>query len=338
VHSRKYGIGQVVGYLISALCIAILAFRIDWPLFIEYFRSANPFWLAAAVPFAIVTYVFFTLRWRLLLSFRPPLLFGKVFSFLMLGYSANSLFPMRAGDALRVALVRREYGQGVARAFSSILLERVFDLLTLLSFGALVALSGKLPEGIIDALWTVAILAALLIVLIVMIALHANTAAGMLQRLTRPLGERVGRELVFHLHQFADAIDAVFPRDRGSAIRLVAVVITSLLGWGSFGIAMIACTAAFGVEPAISAGLLMMVVTNLGSAIPSSPGSVGVYHALAVVALAAWSVQFDLALSVATTSHAIAVGIQLVLGLLAMVTLRRHNALPAALPPSDTTP
>jgi hypothetical protein len=41
---------------------------------------------------------------------------------------------------------------------------------------------------------------------------------------------------------------------------------------------MIACVETFGIPAAIG-GLLMVVLTNLGGIIPSSPGSIGIYHA-----------------------------------------------------------
>ena len=86
------------------------------------------------------------------------------------------------------------------------------------------------------------------------------------------------------------------------------------------------CVAAFGVAPAVAAGLLLMVVTNLGSAIPSSPGSIGVYHALGVLALSTWNVGLDLALSVATVSHALVVSVQLLLGLLAIAAVGKQKS------------
>jgi uncharacterized membrane protein YbhN (UPF0104 family) len=90
---------------------------------------------------------------------------------------------------------------------------------------------------------------------------------------------------------------------------------------------MILCTAAVDVHPAIASGLLLMVVTNLGSAIPSSPGSIGVYHALAIVALSTWNTGIDLAMAVATISHALVIAVQLLLGLAATAVLRRRRGL-----------
>jgi len=166
-----------------------------------------------------------------------------------------------------------------------------------------------------------------LIVMLIMVTTYMETTAKVLRTITRPLGARIGNEAVFHVRQFVEALDETFPRKRRSVIRLVEVIGLSMFGWGSFGAAMIVCTAAFGVEPATEAGLLLMVITNLGSAVPSSPGSIGVYHALGVLALSPWGVQFDLALSVATASHAIATSIQLLLGLVSAVLLRRSPAM-----------
>ena len=264
---RKRQIRAIVGYLLSALCVAVLAARVDWPLFVGNFKRAPVLPLIFAASLSASTYIFFALRWRLLLDITPRPHLIRIFAFLMMGYSTNALLPMRAGDALRVVLVHKKFDYGIARALSTVLVERVFDLFTLLAYGVLVAFLAKLPNVIIDLLILTSIVAVGLIAFMLVITIRTGAFTAFLQKLTRPLGMRVGNEIAFQIRQFAQAIDGTFSRDRPSALRLANIVCMSFLGWGAFGSAMIACTWAFGLEPAIASGLLLMVVTNLGSAI-----------------------------------------------------------------------
>jgi uncharacterized protein (TIRG00374 family) len=146
---RRKKLALIFGYAISAVCLAVLAFRVDWPVFVTHLRNAQPLPIAIASALVIVTYFLFALRWRLLLSFHPKLSLVQVASFLMLGYLGNLMLPMRAGDAARVMLIRNAYGHGAARALSSILLERLLDVLALLLFGAAVSFVASLPETIL---------------------------------------------------------------------------------------------------------------------------------------------------------------------------------------------
>ncbi len=324
--NQREKLARVVGYAVSATCLAVLAFRVDWPLFATHFANAHLLPIAFAGALLTSTYALFALRWRLLLSFDPKLPLIQVASFLMLGYVGNLVLPMRAGDAARVLLVRNAYGHGTARALSSILLERLLDVLAVLLFGAAVSLAAALPDALLVVLRSSAAIVILAILLFGWIAVRPMSAVGVAESFVRPFSPTKSHAVAYQIKQFAEALKIMVPRDRNSIVRVVAIVVLTGLGWGSFGGAMILCVAAFGVAPAVAAGLLLMVVTNLGSAIPSSPGSIGVYHALGVLALSTWNVGLDLALSVATVSHALVVSVQLLLGLLAIAAVGKQKS------------
>ncbi len=315
-------IARIFGYGLSAVCIVVLVVNVDWARFLGYFSSASPIRLAAAVPLVAATYLMFALRWRLLLSFDPKPSVVRVFGYLMLGYLANVMLPMRAGDALRVVLLRRAYGHGTTRAVSSIVLERILDVLTMLAIGAAIAFNADLPETILVVLRTAGFLVAAAIAVIIVGAMRPRIVIRTVDSMIRSVNVRLADAAVAQIEQFIEAIGILVPRDRGSTIRAVSAITLGLGGWLSYGLAMALCTAAFGVQPAVTAGLLLTVLTNLGSAIPSSPASLGVYHALGILALSPWRIGLDLAFAVATATHAITVGVQVTLGLLAMMFLK----------------
>jgi uncharacterized membrane protein YbhN (UPF0104 family) len=72
--------------------------------------------------------------------------------------------------------------------------------------------------------------------------------------------------------------------------------------------------AAFRIPAPWYAGMFVLVVVNFGTAIPSSPGFVGVYHFLAVRALGAWAPDPSAALAYAIGTHALNVVVNVVLG------------------------
>jgi uncharacterized protein (TIRG00374 family) len=318
-------IARLLGFAISAGCVALLAARVDWARFTGHFSAASWLPLATAVPLVVFTYFLFALRWRLLLTMDPVPPVLHVFRYLMAGYAANAVLPMRAGDALRVVLLRRACGYGTTRVASSVALERILDALTLIAMGAAVALYADLPRTILFGLRTAGIAAAVAVGIIAAIAARRRIAIATIDGIAGRIAPRHRHAVIAQAEQLVDALDVLFPRDRQAALRAAAAVALGLAGWASYALAMALCMIAFGVTPVVGPALLLVAVTNLGAAIPSSPASIGVYHALGVLALSPWHVDFDLALSVVTATHAITVGVQVIVGSLAMILIRTHR-------------
>jgi uncharacterized membrane protein YbhN (UPF0104 family) len=86
---------------------------------------------------------------------------------------------------------------------------------------------------------------------------------------------------------------------------LMAVTGWSFASWLLAGLAMLWWAKAFHLGVPWYGGLFVVIVVNLGAAIPSAPGYVGVYHFLAVFALSVWVSDRDAALAFALSTHAI---------------------------------
>ena len=81
--------------------------------------------------------------------------------------------------------------------------------------------------------------------------------------------------------------------------------------------ALILC--AFGIEPWLPAAILTLVATNLGMALPSAPGYLGVYHFLSMLALSAFNIESSTAFSYAVVAHLLVFGSFAVSGAVALV-------------------
>jgi uncharacterized membrane protein YbhN (UPF0104 family) len=87
-----------------------------------------------------------------------------------------------------------------------------------------------------------------------------------------------------------------------------------VLAWVIAGIATISYIGAFHLQTPWYAGFFVLTVTNLGAAIPSSPGLIGVYHYLAVLALSLWVSDKSEALAYALGTHGISMLLNVLLG------------------------
>jgi hypothetical protein len=75
---------------------------------------------------------------------------------------------------------------------------------------------------------------------------------------------------------------------------------------------------AFDLAPSAGAALLILVLVQIGTAPPSAPAWLGVFHALTFLGLRAFDVEPASALAYATVLHAIVVLPQILLGAIAL--------------------
>jgi uncharacterized membrane protein YbhN (UPF0104 family) len=258
--------------------------------------------LVAAIPLARAAY------WSSILVTAPPVSYRVLVRYSIACNAANAVLPARAGDAMRVWLLRERHGVPIAQTAAAVVLEKVADLLTLvLLVLPLPWLLPKLPEGIGSALRTV-----LAIALVVIVALAV--AGRQATRVRWLSGLEVLRRPALVLRAFG------------------AVVITWLLDLGCVLLVMSSVGLAWRIEDA----LLVLLFVNLATAIPATPGQLGTHELGALTALRLQGVAAEPAVAFALLYHAVQLVVVMLLGLLdarALLTSR-----PSAFAPEASRP
>ena len=132
-----------LGLLVSAFFLALLLWQVDRDELGGALRDVRPGWLLLAAPVYLGALWTRAWRWRLIL--RPHLQLGgrDAFALLMIGYAANNVLPVRAGEVVRAGLLQRDHGARWSVGLGTIVVERIFDGLVLTSFLVVtVALAG----------------------------------------------------------------------------------------------------------------------------------------------------------------------------------------------------
>ncbi|MDX2054883.1 MAG: lysylphosphatidylglycerol synthase transmembrane domain-containing protein [Polyangiaceae bacterium] len=326
---------RFLGLGISCLALAALLYKLDWQLTRAAFARASASSLLVGVGFTALAYSVAVFRWQVLLSTQVQVPFRKLLSLLLVGHFANVVLPLRAGDILRPVLLRRATGGHFALAVTSMVVERLLDVATIVVMGAVVLPTiqapGALKTGLTIFSWVC--LGGTLFVGFVAWQ-SAQGSALQLWADQSPLINRIGlRRILVPTFQALSLV-------RNGRALLVAFSL-SLVQWGLAAAGVIACVSAFHLGLPFTAGVVLMVATNLGSAIPSAPAAVGVYHAVGVLALAPWSVSTEDALAVTIAAHLTTVVLQVGGGAIAAwheggtrVVLQQVHAPPDEAPPS----
>jgi glycosyltransferase 2 family protein len=292
-----------VGVSLALLYWALRGVRLDDIL--HHIRGSRPAPLLAAVVLATLTFPLRLIRWRLLL--RPesggPYPTAPLWHAVALGFMANNLLPLRAGELIRAYTASRLGSIRFTTVLSSIAVERIFDGLTIAALMTLALLSPDLPGGVMVggvSVARVARVAGLLGGLALLLSLAVLAA---------PLAAERRVRSALPWHNIANRVVSLIEGIRQglmvlrTPIRLSLVVFWSFALWLVNALAFYVGFAAFDIPVSFLGALLMQGLLVLGISIPSTPGFFGPFEAVIVASLALYGVPRDLAFSYAISFH-----------------------------------
>lgn len=287
-----------LGLAITAVSAAILVFAVDWSKVSGVLRSANPAYVGLGVVFLLTSTTAKTARWRMLLPTATEVTTARLFRILHVSYLLNNVFPARLGDVARVSMASHLRGARVGHVISSLLTERVTDIVTLLVCFVVVSPFLPLPDQYLrwvhTAWWVLGILAA--VAAVTAIAHRPIARSSWLAALAArfPLRGWLREEAA----SFRDGWRQLFART-----HVLRIWGWSALAWlGAFSINY-ALMQALDIDAPLTVAVLITCTTNLAMLVPSSPSYVGVFHAAATISLLPFGVGGSHALSFAILAH-----------------------------------
>ena len=251
-------------------------------------------------------------RWRVLLSAERHLPLGTVFWANMLGYLGNNLLPARAGEVIRSALLSRRTDLSSSYILATALTERIMDLvaLVLISLVAVAALPHP-PEWLRS---TAAVAGAAAVGGATALYLASHSHARLVKLLAwLPLPERIRSRLSGIVEQFLLGARAIHHPSRAASFAGLAVMI-----WLLDASSSILTARALSLSLSLPEALVLLAALGVASALPSTPGALGIFQLAAVTVLVPLGIPHDSALAyilVLQASAYIVVGVWAVLGL-----------------------
>jgi glycosyltransferase 2 family protein len=264
--------------------------------------AANWLW---AAPFLLALFSFYWLksaRWGYLLSLPGKHHAPQLFPIVMIGYAGTSVLPMQMGEFVRAWIASKQYQLRYSQVLSSIGVERIFDLLTILALLASIFAAGQtLPAMLIKAGYVIAAVTLAGLVVAFGLAAFTDKALAMCRWLLSPLPERIQHTVLDQLEAASQGLSALTqPR------LIVKVAANSIAQWALMG-ACIGCSLlAVGIDVTIGAVALVLVATIVGISLPTSPGYIGNIQLAFVVALQPFGVSVDNAIAASVFYHVIA--------------------------------
>jgi uncharacterized protein (TIRG00374 family) len=269
-------------------------------------------WLIA--PFLVTLFVLYwlrALRWSLLLGpLDESVTTRDVFPAVMIGFASNIVLPPPFSDFVRMFVCSRQLSLKNTSVLTTIVLERVFDLLTivgLLSFALWLAPkpSAELAvAGYVGGVTGVAIL-----VLAVVFVTWSDFLLALLERVFSLMPSRIARLLSTQATNVASGLMAL-----KNARRTMAVVVATVALWLVMGLGIYISLRAVHITVHPSIAFIVLAFTFVGVTLPTTPGAVGTIQLSFSLALAPAGVSSGEAVAASLFWHAIAYGFVVLIG------------------------
>jgi glycosyltransferase 2 family protein len=276
-------------------------------------------WLALSLVTMFVNLTVRSLRWQYLLEPLGRASFANSFRATAVGFAASSVLPARAGEFIRPYFLARHENMTATGAFATIVLERVLDVLTVLTLLALFIFI--FDPGVGQAsptAWAAVKWAGLtagggaLAALVVMFVL-----AGDPERLGRTM-TRLEQVLPSTLAGLIARVAEKFARGLGAVRRpgrLIVALLWSFPLWLSIAVGMWSVAVAFHLAVPFTGSFLLVALLVIGVAVPT-PGAIGGFHeAFRLGTTLFFGAGEDAAVGAAIVAHVFSIGPALLLGL-----------------------
>jgi uncharacterized protein (TIRG00374 family) len=289
----------LVGLIISGIALYLALRGIKWDQVASALREANYLLLLPAVLALASVFVFRTFRWRLLFYPLTNLRLSKLFGTITVAYLVNNTLPFQLGDLARAYVISELEGVRKSRALSTVVVERMMDVFVLVLLLILLIPFISVPSWASLPAAAVGLGFLFLGGLLLAAVINRNWVIAIVEAIPAFLPQRLRARAKDSAHSAIDGLSVL-----SNPLVLAQVLAWTVIQWLVSAAALYCIMMAFQLDVPFDAAIFVMVVISFGFLIPSSPGSVGVYHALSVQALVSvYAVEKGAALSYALVAH-----------------------------------
>jgi uncharacterized protein (TIRG00374 family) len=277
-------------------------------------------YLLLAAGITSCSYFLRAVRWRILLNAEARLGIGTVFCANTAGYLGNNFLPARAGELLRTVLISRRSPLSKTYVLTTALSERFMDVIAVLLWASLALLGVEpKPKWMLELSRSLAV-AAFAAAAATAILPHAG---GWIDRilLALPLPGAIRGFLLRSAEQVLTGLRAFHNWRRLAGFTFLTAVI-----WTCDVATVLATAHSLGLNMQFRVAVLLLTGLALGSALPSTPGYVGIYQFVAVTVLQPFGIGRNEALAFILVTQALGYVMVVALGLPALYRLRQAGA------------
>ena len=286
-----------VGIIISIIFLFLALHKVNLGEVLTAIKNARYIYVVYAVILTVLSLINRTFRWRYLLNQPKPLRHYNLFAATCIGLMSNNILPFRLGDFVQTYFLGRKEKISKTFIFSTVMLERLFDLVTLLAFfglaSLLVTVSGQV-KGIKYVVWAVFVAIAGVILFLE----YGKRTEDFLKKAVGYFSPQLAAKVSGWIDSFISGFQVI---QHGKS--LVKIILLSLFGWVINISVLWAVLTAFHIYQPFPAATFVITIIMISVMIPSSPGFIGTWEYFGVLALGLFNVDKNQALSCILIHH-----------------------------------
>ena len=212
------------GGVVSIAAIWLYAKMVDLEQMAQALKDMDPIWLVPCCLIYLASYAVRALRWHYLMRPVARVGFMPLFKSLMLGFLGNNLLPAHLGEVVRAMFLGQTEGVNKSATFATIVLERVYDGLTVLLFLLFVLLFYDVPEtgaqgGIINlsflrtAGWVGLAFFGGLLIILQLFRFQSERACKLVGYCLKPAPQNLAQKILGMLDSFGEGLSLAKGRD-----------------------------------------------------------------------------------------------------------------------------
>lgn len=290
----------LLGLTISLVFLYLAVRNVEWGTVFSGLKGVDPGFLSLTLACLFVSIFFRALLWKNLLKYKKRVSWLHSFEAITIGAMGNNVLPFRMGELVRAYAMGKKEGLSKSLILASIVLERLLDVLSLLIFFVALFLSVQLEHWLVMSGLVIFAFLILMVILVYLTAADVWKFSSLLTRFLRYFPATISHQAERITQSFIQGLALI---KNGS--QVLEVIFLSLTAWSVWAGGVYFGLKAFHLELPFTAPILLVVVINMGVMIPSSPGFIGVFQYLCVIALSFFTVPKETALGFSVLLHAI---------------------------------
>jgi hypothetical protein len=251
-----------IGLACTLFFLALALYRVELGAVSAALAAANPLWIGAAIVIYAGNLTLRAWRWQVILRPVAAIPYPIVARALLVGYGLNAVMPARLGELFRAEFFKRTFGLSRVWGLTSIVIERLFDGVTViccLAVGLLFAAAAKPNAGL---LIKVLVTGSVLFGAVLLAAFFLSGS-----KMSRIVGRFPGLSAQLAMVQQGLEILRTWRTLKVVAITLIVYVADALTLW--------LLVKAVGLTLGFSDTLVLLGAASLSTLVPSGPAFLG---------------------------------------------------------------
>jgi uncharacterized protein (TIRG00374 family) len=319
--SFKRKITIILGIPISIIFLYLATRKVDFQQTLQIIKQTNYLYLLPALLAFMADFSTRALRWKVLLTPLKKCKYSNLVSNVFLGFFGNTVLPMRAGEIIRILMLREKENISKASSVATIIIERAMDIFAILLLLSITFFIFPYPASINKLLFLCIAIFVFVIIVFYGIMFYRDKTLAIMQRFLNIFPHKIHDKLEHFLDSFISGLEIL-----RNTQHLLTTAALSIIVWLFNASVLFFVAKGMGISQINYMGaIFIMSVIAIGVSVPSSPGFVGVFEYFGILACTILGVSKSVSLSFVLLAHTLQMAMMTIGGMIFLA--REHVSL-----------